>query len=536
MKCIAILLSALLVGVSCNGTAKPAVFGTVLFSPSDMSRDCWSADNVALLTSRMLMRNLMPRMDTVKVEDDSFISDIIEYFRLLLEVIRGVTSGKSKHIMLLAFTDTLGGYMRHFILPVSKYAYYAGNVEYASIVKLYQLYDELKNFLRTNGNGWAKPSKRLGKHIHAKPISLQSPTPSTDPCQGLIYSKRAGRTGQKTRASKGCSMEVPLPFFDSKTHPSAIAVPFKTFGLRNLESRVSAYILVKFYVAVSKCMASRHVDEQDVHKFNTNVYAFIMAKVMPHLCDDKFYAAFGGVLRILETIKQDGKSVKAMGNINIMPDTDDREPFPDMVDEGDALGPPKYDKKSKNNLILMAALATIIIWFCLGAAFVCCRIRISKLKKEDKVKAIGQSEEGDDDEMAKGSEDQISCRDETCPAFMSSRSSTNENANYALMSNKLPSVSTKSSSNTNTTEGESDSNSKIPELRVHSVQYYPPSFACHTSMTGKMKVDSSTDEYTSREEPKRPFVFGYDFQTSSEETSPRETTDGENDLGGNMSK
>lgn len=53
------------------------------------------------------------------------------------------------------------------------------------------------------------------------------------------------------------------------------------------------------------------------------------------------------------------------------------------------------------------------------------------------------------------------------------------------------------------------------------MQYYPPTFACHTSMTGKIKLDSTSEDYTSRDDDKRPYVFGYDFQTTSDETTPR---------------
>lgn len=38
-------------------------------------------------------------------------------------------------------------------------------------------------------------------------------------------------------------------------------------------------------------------------------------------------------------------------------------------------------KKSKSNLVMLAALTTIIIWFVLGACFVCCRIRSARMKK-----------------------------------------------------------------------------------------------------------------------------------------------------------
>lgn len=47
--------------------------------------------------------------------------------------------------------------MRHVVLPLAKYAYYIGNIDYESVKKLYELFEELKCFLRTNGQGWAAP-------------------------------------------------------------------------------------------------------------------------------------------------------------------------------------------------------------------------------------------------------------------------------------------------------------------------------------------------------------------------------------------
>lgn len=53
--------------------------------------------------------------------------------------------------------------MNHVVLPVAKYAYYSGTLNYENTQKLYQLFDELKCFLRTNGEGWEKPMKITGK-------------------------------------------------------------------------------------------------------------------------------------------------------------------------------------------------------------------------------------------------------------------------------------------------------------------------------------------------------------------------------------
>lgn len=90
------------------------------------------------------------------------------------------------------------------VLPIAKYAFYAGTLNYENTLKLYQLFDELKCFLRTNGDGWEKPmnissisqffaTKNLYKHhlivvqqLDIKPLPPETPSTGVNPCKGLI--------------------------------------------------------------------------------------------------------------------------------------------------------------------------------------------------------------------------------------------------------------------------------------------------------------------------------------------------------------
>lgn len=81
--------------------------------------------------------------------------------------------------------------MRHLVLPLAKFAYYAGQIKYSTIIKLYQLHDELKLYLRTDGQGWKAPRENLDFKTEAEEISLEGPPPKSDPCKGLIYTKGA---------------------------------------------------------------------------------------------------------------------------------------------------------------------------------------------------------------------------------------------------------------------------------------------------------------------------------------------------------
>lgn len=123
-----------------------------------------------------------------------------------------------------------------------------------------------------------------------------------------------------------------MPFLDSKSHPAAIAVPFKTFSLRNLESKASSYVLVKFFMAAHKCLAYKKASAEDVSTFDNRFFTWINRFVISHLPDVKLYAAFGGVLRVYMSLKQragHGGS-KEIGNYNVMPEVEEKEPINEL--------------------------------------------------------------------------------------------------------------------------------------------------------------------------------------------------------------
>lgn len=126
-----------------------------------------------------------------------------------------------------------------------------------------------------------------------------------------------------------------MPFLDSKSKPNSIAVPFKTFSLRNLESRAAAYVLIKFYVASEKCFVHKKAKSEDVSNFENKLFTWINRFVIPHLRDQRLYAAFGGILRVYMSMKGrvgHGGS-KEIGNYNVMPEVEEKQPINDL--EGD---------------------------------------------------------------------------------------------------------------------------------------------------------------------------------------------------------
>ncbi|XP_039314990.1 uncharacterized protein LOC120359817 [Solenopsis invicta] len=108
----------------------------------------------------------------------------MDYFHICLESVRRLSVGKTKHLMLKALADTLGGYLRVYILPITRHSFYAGNIKYRNAKMLFELFDELKIFLRTNGAGWSKPSQDFA-NIRISPIVITPPKTSVA-CNGLI--------------------------------------------------------------------------------------------------------------------------------------------------------------------------------------------------------------------------------------------------------------------------------------------------------------------------------------------------------------
>jgi len=118
-------------------------------------------------------------------QNDQYIAHLMDYFHICLESVRKLSVGKTKHLMLKALADTLGGYLHVYILPITKHSYYAGNIKYRNVKMLFDLFDELKIFLRTNGAGWSKPSKNLIESVQIPPIVITPPRTSVA-CNGLI--------------------------------------------------------------------------------------------------------------------------------------------------------------------------------------------------------------------------------------------------------------------------------------------------------------------------------------------------------------
>ncbi|XP_050306541.1 uncharacterized protein LOC126743479 [Anthonomus grandis grandis] len=353
--------------------------GTVLFNPTDVFKTCWSQEEIAIITARIILEDVIPDRRLISIQCNDDVEDFITYFKEVIETIRGKTKARKRHIMLLALTDLLGGYLHHVILPMARKAYYSGAVDYLYMEKLIQLYEEIKWFLRTNGQGWTKPMV-VTKDVKTPLINMDTihnnVRVNDTSCKRLMYFEHEPlRTKRSVSVEKG--IYFPLPFFDAKLKPTAIALPLKRYGLRNIESRRAACVVMKFFILAEECLKDKSAKSDMVQKFRNNLYTWIEKDVVPKLPDDKFYSAFGGILRVQATLKSLGAKI---GNQPCNPDEGEEE-----INAVPGIG----CSSRRNKLFLIAMLVIIVAWFLIGTCFICYRM---KNNREGKPK--GYNDEG----------------------------------------------------------------------------------------------------------------------------------------------
>ncbi|XP_024940275.1 uncharacterized protein LOC107267287 isoform X2 [Cephus cinctus] len=377
--------------------------GTVLFERSDCGKHCWTSEEFTILNSRRMFQDILPKVKVINCQNDQYIAMLMDYFHICLECVRKLSIGKTKHLMLKALADTMGGYLQVYILPLTKHSYYAGNIKYRNAKRLFELFDELKNFLHTNGVGWMKPTLNK-KHVKTPPIVITPPRSSLA-CNGLItypahsaemnsrdfhYShamkrKRFTRGRRPSRNSPLGYSEyggitrpviVPLPFLDDEAQPNSIAMPFKTDNLQSLYCEKSAFALVKYYVASVKCIVSKSKTNYELGRFNEDFFEWLQTSVHTHLDDEKWYPAFGGVLRVMASLRETGlvnglNKGKQGGGYQMMPKlivvtTKQPDDGVSPLYRGNSAGKLRATEKS-----IIAVSCFVCFWILMGVFMVC---------------------------------------------------------------------------------------------------------------------------------------------------------------------
>lgn len=204
-----------------------------------------------------------------------------------------------------AFLKTLQtfSYLKHQVLPITKFSFYSGNVTFTVAENLFNLYEHCKELLDTNGNGWADPISDFSQFkVNIEPLNVNE-TPSDDAmkaCGNLAMN-------QNDQDNSDEDMLVALPKIETEDGEdlSMIWLPLKRKRVFNINSRSSSFILFRYFVMVSQCHNYQGIDQSP---FNKKLKVWMTENVLPYLEDDTLYPAFGAALRILETVKGSNES------------------------------------------------------------------------------------------------------------------------------------------------------------------------------------------------------------------------------------
>uniref|UniRef100_A0A1A9WFB6 Uncharacterized protein n=1 Tax=Glossina brevipalpis TaxID=37001 RepID=A0A1A9WFB6_9MUSC len=292
----------------CSSDAKDNenFLGTNLFG--NVRKKCFSLEEVALLSARRDFEYLIPKEYPESLLNDRFVTILMKYFYSIHEMISDMSNEESKGVTQRAFYDTLGGYLNYYLVPVSKYSFYAGQISLQTVENVILLHRNCKKYLNVNGNGWKPPMKdilRKLKSVHIEPLHMDK----AKGCSGATFCLHLDMNSDQIDCDKG-KMIVPLPKLEPEDHNNFlnnICLPFKREQTYDLRSGSSAYVLVKFYETVSKCYQYEHIDQ---NYFNNKFRNWLLENVYVHMNDEQFYPGLGAVLRIYEYLKRDKKHAR----------------------------------------------------------------------------------------------------------------------------------------------------------------------------------------------------------------------------------
>ncbi|KAM7359669.1 uncharacterized protein ACRADG_000729 isoform 2-T2 [Cochliomyia hominivorax] len=274
--------------------------GTNLFDIT--AKRCFSNEEVALLAIRKDFEILIPKNLPQCLFTDQMIALLLNYFYISHQMIVRMPILKTNYLTQKAFYDTLGGYLNFYMVPVSKYSYYAGQISLNTAQKVLTLYKETKQFLNTNGNGWKTSLQNVLeelKSIHIEPLNI--PELNQDICEEYCMQLDMDRDDYDLNDDR---MIVSLPKLEIDVRSNCLGniwLPFRDKNIFDLKSENSAYILVQFYETITKCYRCEKIDQQ---YYNEQFRSWLLDNINAHLSNEQFYPGLGAILRVYEYLKE----------------------------------------------------------------------------------------------------------------------------------------------------------------------------------------------------------------------------------------
>ncbi|CAG9808247.1 unnamed protein product [Chironomus riparius] len=285
----------------CECLTQVQPLGSILFEDHGFPKKCFIQNDIAQLATRLKFQELLPK--NIELMNDYNLVAMIKYFYGINEILEHMGEGEARQLVLKCFYDMLGSYLKHIVLPITKYSFYAGNVTYSVAQNVFDLFDRCKELLDTNGNSWSEAITDFSQ-FNVKIIPLMIPKTSDDEamkaCSNLVTNQNDDDNEE--------DMLVPLPKIETEDNDdlSTIRLPLKRKHTFNINSKKSAFILLRYFVSVTQCFKYQGINQS---LFNKKLNLWITDNVLPYLDDDQLYPAFGAILRILETIKSSDETI-----------------------------------------------------------------------------------------------------------------------------------------------------------------------------------------------------------------------------------
>lgn len=144
-------------------------------------------------------------------------------------------------------------------------------------------------------------------NIRAKGMESETNGVFKDPCGNLLLTSDDDYNSDYSDRK----LVVSLPRIEAMDNDSIISVwlPFKDKRNFILNSKSSAFVLTRYYVAVLRCYRFRNIK---FNPFNRRFKKLLDEKVLPLIHSDEFYPGFGAILRVLETLQGSSFSVRSV--------------------------------------------------------------------------------------------------------------------------------------------------------------------------------------------------------------------------------
>ncbi|CAH2087159.1 unnamed protein product [Euphydryas editha] len=337
--------------------------GTVLFTKLDLNKKRWNKNMIKLLLARKHLQRLIPPPHLIEAVNEDYLDNLLAYYKESYRTVkREIKNRELINIMNIALSDALGGYLKVWVLPLTKYAYYGGAISMQKAVNIFQVFEDIKRNLKTDGRRWRNPNENLLKSVAIEVISqphISLTRSMKDPCNNLAYYEKSGQ-----------DLTVPLPMINWDILPITILVPLKNQSLVPISSINSSKILLNYYNIAENCMQAQNPKSSE--NFKQKFQSWLAKDVAPHLNDNNLYIAFGSVLSLMNDTK------KSYGSFS--------KDFNDRCEKlkSKTISVSSFFHKSQNKYFIITIIFLVEVIWCLPSLFYIIHVR--KRKRSKKIK------------------------------------------------------------------------------------------------------------------------------------------------------